>query len=61
MTKLLTVQQVADMLSMNTHTVRRRVADGQLKAIKISERGDLRFRQSDVEAYMAKRETLIEA
>ncbi len=59
MNKLLTLQEIAAILNVHENTVRRLVANGQLQAIKISSRGDLRFRQTDLDAYLTRAETAI--
>lgn len=47
---LLTINDVADRLSVSAWTVRRLIEDGSIRASKI--RGQLRFREEDVELYI---------
>ena len=61
MEKLLHIRDVADVLSVHPNTVRRLVTTGRLRAIRISPRGDLRFRESDVRDYMTKEQTIFTA
>ena len=58
MEKLLYIRDVANMLSVHTNTVRRLVTTGRLQAIRISPRGDLRFRESDVRDYLTQGQTI---
>ena len=48
--KLLRLEQVIEFLGVSERTVRRAVADGRLKAIKLG--GALRFRPSDVSGFI---------
>lgn len=52
---LLTSGQVARRLGVSTTTVRRLVTDGSLAAVRLRERGDLRFLAEDVERLVAER------
>ena len=58
MESLMTTKEVADLLNVNIFTVRRLVAKGSLRAIRISTRGDLRFSRHDVDAFTSQRETV---
>lgn len=58
MNELLKIADVAKTLNVSIDKVRSLVASGELRAIRISTRGDLRFRPSDVKGYIAERETL---
>lgn len=47
--KLLTVEEVADRLSVHEQTVRRWLRDGQIKGTMLSRRAGYRIRASEVE------------
>lgn len=47
--KLLTVQQVAELLTVSTRTVQRYVADGRLTAVTLPAGRGLRFRPADIQ------------
>ena len=47
--RLLTVQEVADLEAVSTKTIRRRIAAGELRALKAG--GQLRIRPKDLQAY----------
>ena len=47
--RLLTVQGVADLEATSTKTIRRRIASGELRALKAG--GQLRVRPKDLQAY----------
>ena len=53
--KLLTIRQAAEMLNVHTETLRRWDRQGKLTAIRVNERGDRRYRQEDIEAYLNQR------
>ena len=46
--KLLGIREAAEMLSVNAETLRRWDRSGKLKAIKISKRGDRRYKEEDI-------------
>ena len=46
--KLLTVQEVADLLNVHPNTVRQWSDQGLIKSYRIGPRGDRRFRQADI-------------
>ncbi len=50
--KMLTLHEVARLLSVHPNTVRRLVLAGSISAYRISLRGDLRFRTEDVWQYL---------
>lgn len=52
--KMLTLQDVAETLSLSATTVRRLVRDGSLTAYKVGKRGQLRVRQEDLESFLEK-------
>lgn len=54
-TPLLTVDDVAAMFGVNPETVRREVRRGNLNGVKIG--ALLRFRQSDIDAYLDSKAT----
>jgi len=47
--KLLTIRQAADVLNVHVETLRRWDKNSKLKAIKINERGDRRYKLEDLE------------
>ena len=47
--KLLTIRQAAEILNVHVVTLRRWDKSGQLKAARINERGDRRYKQEDIE------------
>ncbi|MGB2854442.1 MAG: helix-turn-helix domain-containing protein, partial [Dehalococcoidia bacterium] len=47
------VSEAAEMLGVHTNTVRRWSSRGLLKAYRIGPRGDRRFRQEDLDAFVA--------
>jgi excisionase family DNA binding protein len=54
--RLLTARTVADLLDLSTETVLRWVRRGELPAIRLPS-GQLRFRGSDVDAWLVERAT----
>ena len=57
--RLLTAREVADWLGVSTETVLRWTRRGELRAIRLpgTERGRLRYRHEDVEAWLAEHAT----
>lgn len=51
---VMTASEVAKMLSVSQKTVRRWACDGTLPSMRVSARGDLRFWQRDIEAFLRK-------
>ena len=49
---MLTISEVANLLSVHINTVRRWSNQGILKSYRIGSRGDRRFRQEDVENFL---------
>jgi len=47
--KLLTIRQAAEILNVHVETLRRWDKSGKLKATRINERGDRRYRPEDIE------------
>ena len=55
--ELLSLQEVAKILKVNTQTLRRWDERGILKAVRVGTRkgvGDRRYRKSDIEAYLSR-------
>lgn len=50
--RLLTLQEVADALQVSGKTVRRLVKRGDLAGFKVGDRGQVRVKQEDLEAYL---------
>jgi excisionase family DNA binding protein len=50
---MLTVREVAELLHIHTNTVRRWSDQGVLRAYRIAQRGDRRFRREDVARFLA--------
>ena len=51
-TSMLTANQVARLLNVHTNTVRRWSDRGLIKAYRTGARGDRRFRQEDIAAFL---------
>jgi excisionase family DNA binding protein len=47
--KLLTIRQAAETLNVHVETLRRWDRSGKLKAIKVNDRGDRRYKPEDLE------------
>lgn len=47
--KLLTIRQAAEILNVHVETLRRWDKSGKMKAIKVNERGDRRYKPEDLE------------
>lgn len=50
---LMTLREVSELLHVHHNTVRRWVADGCIKCYRLNTRGDLRFKPSDIDAFLA--------
>ena len=50
--KLLTIRQLAEILNVHVETLRRWDKNGKLKAIKVNDRGDRRYKPEDLEKLM---------
>jgi excisionase family DNA binding protein len=50
--KLLAVQEVADLLNVHPNTVRQWSDQGLIKSYRIGPRGDRRFRQEDIMEFL---------
>lgn len=50
---LLTPEQVAERLGVSPHTVKHWLRTGRLPVVRVGQRGLLRCRESDLEAYIA--------
>ena len=55
MGEMLTVNDVARLLSVHINTVRRWSNQGILKAYRIGSRGDRRFRQEDITSFLSQK------
>ena len=55
----LTLQKVAHILAVHPNTVRRMIATGQMTAIRIGKRGDVRIRQRDLEQFIVARRAVV--
>jgi excisionase family DNA binding protein len=51
--ELLAKEQVGRILGRHPRTVARMAKDGQITAVRIGTRGDVRFRPQDVDAYIS--------
>jgi excisionase family DNA binding protein len=52
--RLLRIREAAEMLGVNPETLRRWDRDGRLPAIKISKRGDRRYKRENIEKFIKK-------
>lgn len=50
--KLLRIKEAADMLGVNPETLRRWDKEGKLPAVKVSVRGDRRYKPDDIEKFI---------
>lgn len=50
--KLLGIKEAAELLSVSPATLRRWDKEGKLPAIKISERGDRRYKQENIKKFL---------
>lgn len=50
--RLLKIGEAAEMLSVNSETLRRWDRQGKLKAVIISKRGDRRYKKEDIEKFI---------
>ncbi len=50
--KLLRIKEAADMLGVNPETLRRWDKEGKLPAVKVSIRGDRRYKPEDIEKFI---------
>jgi len=57
--KLLTIRQAAEILNVHVETLRRWDKSGKLKAFRVNERGDRRYKPEDIENYLVKRKQLL--
>ena len=57
---MLTVSDVARLLSVHINTVRRWSNQGILKAYRVSSRGDRRFRQDDITSFLSQESKITE-
>jgi DNA (cytosine-5)-methyltransferase 1 len=52
--KLLKIKEAAEILGVNPETLRRWDNDGVLLAVKVSKRGDRRYREEDIKKFIEK-------
>lgn len=52
--KLLTIRQAAEVLNVHVETLRRWDKSGKLKAIRVNERGDRRYKREDILKFINK-------
>lgn len=52
--QLLRIQEAAKLLGVSTSTLRKWDNEGKLPAVKISKRGDRRYRQQDIKIFLKK-------
>ena len=52
LSELLTIRQAAKILNVHVETLRRWDKSGKLKAIRISSRGDRRYRKEDIKRFI---------
>ena len=52
MTPLLNIAEVARLLAVSTITVRRKVMTGELRCVRLTKGGPLRFTQADIEKFI---------
>lgn len=55
--KVLKVRDVARQLDVHANTVRRYVAEGRIKSYRLGNRGDFRFQQKDIDAFLMQCQT----
>lgn len=56
LSKLLTIRQAGEILNVHVGTLRRWDNSGKLKAVKVNDRGDRRYKQEDIESFINQRE-----
>jgi excisionase family DNA binding protein len=49
---LLTIKQVSSLLSIHPNTLRRWCDEGKIPSLRITTRGDRRFRREDIQRYL---------
>lgn len=55
-----TIEEIADLLRVHVQTVRRWINEGELRAVALGRRAGFRVRASDLEAFLAARDTAAE-
>jgi len=55
--RMLTVDDVADLLSANEKTIRRWIKDGRLPAVNLGHRLGYRIREADLDRFLSERQT----
>ena len=58
--KLLSIQEVADVMKISGQTVRRLIKRGGLAAYKVGERGQLRVNERELERYLEAQRVRVE-
>ena len=58
--KLFTIREVADAMKVSDKTVRRLIKRGHLIAYKVGDRGQLRVKDLDIEAYLEEKKVRID-
>lgn len=59
LSRLLTVEEVADYLGQHRVTVYSEIRSGRIPAVRIGEGRTIRIREADLEQYLASRSTLV--
>ena len=59
LSKLLTIRQAAETLNVHVETLRRWDRSGKLKAIRVNDRGDRRYKSEDLEKMLKTKLTRI--
>ena len=54
---MLTVREVSCLLGIHANTVRRWSDEGKIKATRISQRGDRRYKREDIKRFIAEMNT----
>jgi excisionase family DNA binding protein len=49
---LLTIKQVSELLNIHPNTLRRWCEEGRIPVLRVTTRGDRRFRREDVQRYL---------
>ena len=57
--KLLRIKEAAEMLGISTETLRRWDREGKLPAVRVSDRGDRRYKLEDLKKFIEKNRTRI--
>ena len=49
---LLTIKQVSELLNIHPNTLRRWCEEGKIPVVRVTTRGDRRFRREDIQRYL---------